>query len=390
MVGAGLAAGSLGAATQADALPGVYLDTTDITLPTSGPADRYPADIAVAQLPKGIASVSVGIHGFDHPSPDDVDVMLASPNGQSVLLMSDVTAAASPSPVSLTFASSAAGEIPATGPLSSGTYLPTNIGTTDPFPFPASSQTLWFNSLDVFKGGDPNGTWRLYVVDDDGSSPGGVIDAWTLVITTVDPPATPVITSPANGLDTDGAFALGGTGAPGSAVDVYENSVRVAATYVQGDGTWSATLEDQAPGLHSYVATARDAYGNVSAPSAVKTVGVDVVHPSVLHTRPAAGADGVRRGRTVQAFTSEPVRPRSITGTSVRLVRVSTGSTVKARLRYDVGSAKVVIDPRRDLAAHARYRVVIGTGVKDLAGNRLDQRAARPGNQAKVWRFTTR
>ena len=71
-------------------------------------------------------------------------------------------------------------------------------------------------------------------------------------------------------------------------------------------------------------------------------------------------------------------------------MRTSTGATVRSQLRYDADTKSVIINPRNELAANARYKVVIGTGVKDLAGNRLDQNTARSGNQAKVWRFTTR
>jgi len=389
LVIAALGASSLATATGAGAIPGTYLDTVDITMPTSGPADRYPAEITVGGMPKGVATVRLGIHGFDHPSPDDVDVMLSAPSGRSVLLMSDVEASAPTSPASLTFSSTATGGVPSTGPLATGEYLPTNLGSADSFPFPAPSQTTWSTSLDVLHGTDPNGTWRLYVVDDDGSSPGGVIDAWTLVVTTVAPPAAPVISSPASGLDTDGAFDLGGTGSPGSVVKVYEGGLEVGTAAVQADGTWATALYDQAPGLHAYVATAVDGYGNTSSPSAVKIVGVDVVHPRVLRTRPTARADEVHRGRDVRAFFSEPVRRATVTGANVRLVRVDTGVTVRAGVTYDADTKTLVLDPRRRLAEDTRYKVVVGTAVKDLAGNRLDQDTSRTANQLKVWRFRT-
>ena len=390
LVIAALVAGSLATAPGAGAIPGAYLDTSDITMPTSGPADRYPAEITVSGMPKGVATVHLGIHGFDHPAPEDVDVMVAAPGGQTVLLMSDVEASAPTSPVTLTFSSAATTGIPSAGPLATGTYLPTNVGSSDSFPFPAPSQTIWFSSLEAFHGTDPNGTWRLYVVDDDGSSPGGVIDAWTLVVTTVDPPATPVISAPANGLDTDGAFVLAGTKSPGSTVTVYEGGIRVGTVSVQGDSTWATTLQDQAPGLHAYVAIAVDAYGNTSPPSAVKTVGVDVVSPRVLRTWPAAGADEVRRRRDVRAFFSEPVRRATVTRANVRLVRVATGTVVRADVTYDADTKTLVLDPRRDLAADARYKAVVRSAVLDVAGNRLDQNTSRSGNQPKVWRFRTR
>jgi hypothetical protein len=385
-----LAAGAMAVAPGARAAPGIYLDTTDIVLPTAGPADRYPAEFAVDGMPKGVATVRLGIHSFDHPSPADVDILVTSPSGRAVLLMSDVEAAAPDSPASLTFSSTAAGEIPSTGPLVTGEYLPTNLGPSDSFPFPAPSRTTWSTSLDTLRGTDPNGTWRLYVVDDDGSSPGGIIDAWTLTITTVTPPAAPVIVSPTSGFDTDGAFVLSGTKSPNSIVTVYEGGTPVGTVSVQVGTTWSTTFYDQAPGLHAYVATAVDGYGNTSPPSAVKTIAIDVVHPKVLRTSPTAGAADVRRGRDLRALFSEPLRSDTVTGANVRLVRVATGTVVRAAVSYDADARTVVLDPRRRLAADASYKMVVRTAVKDIAGNRLDQNTSRTGNQPKVWRFRTR
>ena len=83
------------------------------------------------------------------------------------------------------------------------------------------------------------------------------------------------------------------------------------------------------------------------------------------------------------------MRPGTLTRANVRLVDTETGDAVRARRTYNATTHTVVINPRRDLAADTRYRVVIGTGVKDVAGNRLDQKP-RTGLQPKTWRFTTR
>jgi hypothetical protein len=41
------------------------------------------------------------------------------------------------------------------------------------------------------------------------------------------------------------------------------------------------------------------------------------------------------------------------------------------------------------LAARTRYKAVVTTGAKDLAGNALDQNPTT-GNQQKSWAFTTK
>jgi hypothetical protein len=50
----------------------------------------------------------------------------------------------------------------------------------------------------------------------------------------------------------------------------------------------------------------------------------------------------------------------------------------------------VTITPKKTLAANTRYKATITSGVKDLAGNALDQNKNKEGNQAKSWTFTTR
>jgi hypothetical protein len=227
-------------------------------------------------------------------------------------------------------------------------------------------------------------------MDDDGGNDTGNFDGWSLQITTVDVPAAPVISTPTNGLDSDGDFIVAGTAAASSTVKVFEGTTLLSQTAASATGSWALALLDQAHGVHAYTATATDGFGNVSALSAVKSVAVDTVHPRVIRTKPGAGADEVRRGRNVRAFFSEPVRPVTIVGANVKLVREATGATVRSRLRYDADTKSVILDPRNDLAANARYKVVVGTGVRDLAGNRLDQTKARSGNQSMVWRFRTR
>ena len=58
-----------------------------------------------------------------------------------------------------------------------------NYGAVDAFPAPAPAGT-YGTSLDVFNGLAPNGTWRLYVVDDQANDVGAIGAGWVLTITT--------------------------------------------------------------------------------------------------------------------------------------------------------------------------------------------------------------
>ena len=54
---------------------------------------------------------------------------------------------------------------------------------------------------------------------------------------------------------------------------------------------------------------------------------------------------------------------------------------------------KATLDPygtsSKVLASKTKYKAIVTTGAKDVAGNALDQDPAASGNQQKVWYFTT-
>ena len=76
---------------------------------------------------------------------------------------------------------------------------------------------------------------------------------------------------------------------------------------------------------------------------------------------------------------SEPIR--GISATTLRLVDLRTGRTVRIRSRrYDAATRTVTLDPSYRLAARTSYRVVIRAGIHDVAGNRLP---------AQTWTFRT-
>jgi hypothetical protein len=133
-----------------------------------------------------VNDVNVSVTGFTHSYPGDVDMLLVSPNGIPVMLMSDACGSNRMTNVDLSFndettAVGPAGNLP-TSSCASGTYRPTNYGTDEVMPAPAPGLP-YHDRLSVFDGIDPNGTWKLYVVDD-ASGDGGFITNVTLSITT--------------------------------------------------------------------------------------------------------------------------------------------------------------------------------------------------------------
>jgi len=178
---AALAIAAFGAAA-AVAQPTPICNTTALTIPSSGAASVYPTDIAVAGLTGVVTDVDVQINGLNHTWPDDIDILLVGPGGQNLILMSDVGGSTDIVNGNLVFDDAAAAGIPDAGPVVSGTYLPTNIGTDETFPAPAPAPSA-ATALSTFVGSDPNGTWNLYIVDDTGGDTGSLANGWCLVIT---------------------------------------------------------------------------------------------------------------------------------------------------------------------------------------------------------------
>lgn len=148
-----------------------------ITIPDSGPASPYPSQINVAGLIGNLKKVRATIV-LSHTFPDDVDILLVGPSGQTAIIMSDVGGSGDVTNVILGLDDAAANDLPDNGPLVAGTFKPTNFGTGDNFPGPAPAPA-GTSTLSVFNGTNPNGTWRLYAVDDNGDDTGH-ISAWSL------------------------------------------------------------------------------------------------------------------------------------------------------------------------------------------------------------------
>lgn len=143
-------------------------------------ADPYPSSIEVSGLSGTISNVTATLRNVYHTFPADIDILLVGPQGQSVILMSDVGGGTDINGVTLTFDDAASSSVPS--PIVSGTFRPTNIGTGDTFYSPAPSGP-YGSALSVFQGTNPNGSWHLFVVDDELQDIGSIRNGWQLNIT---------------------------------------------------------------------------------------------------------------------------------------------------------------------------------------------------------------
>jgi subtilisin-like proprotein convertase family protein len=166
------------------------LNATSISIPGTGtgaaagaPANPYPSTINISGVTGTVSKVTAKLTGFSHTFPSDVDILLVGPGGQKIILMSDVGGGTDAVNANITFDDSA----PAIGAaVVAGTFRPTNSGTGDLFPAPAPAAP-YGSALSAYNGVSPNGTWRLYVVDDAGTDVGSIAGGWSLNITTADP-----------------------------------------------------------------------------------------------------------------------------------------------------------------------------------------------------------
>ena len=81
----------------------------------------------------------------------------------------------------------------------------------------------------------------------------------------------------------------------------------------------------------------------------------------------------------------EPVAPLSLNTGTVVLRKATGGAGVRRTLGYSAGTRTLTVNPGGGstalLAARTAYRVSLGGGIKDVAGNAL---------QATSWTFRTR
>ena len=127
----------------------------------------------------------------------------------------------------------------------------------------------------------------------------------------------------------------------------------------------------------------------------------DTQAPRVTSTSPAAGATSLARDTNVRATFSEQMDPASITKATFKLFKcpsaTSTNCTTQitnVTLSKSTDGLRATLNPYGTsstlLAPSTKYKAVVTTGAKDLAGNALDQNDNTSGNQRKVWFFTVR
>jgi hypothetical protein len=144
---------------------------------TSGPADPYPLYLGVTGAAGIPTRAQIRLLGLSHTFPDDLDMLLVTPFGRPLWLMSDAGGSGDVSNLDITFDASAAPLVPDSGPLGAGPYHPADYETGDELPSPAPHGPYPTGPLPVTPA---NGSWELYVNDDAGADVGEIAGGFCL------------------------------------------------------------------------------------------------------------------------------------------------------------------------------------------------------------------
>jgi subtilisin-like proprotein convertase family protein len=149
-------------------------------------ARTYPSELGVSGLTGTVSDVELTLNGVSWHNLYTLDAMLVAPDGRKAMVISDVGGnTGSTIDVTLTLDDEASAPLPELEAPASGRYRPTNYGGGgDTFPAPAPDPSDAGTPLSVFDGSDPNGTWRLFIVQDEVDLPGFISAGWSLQIET--------------------------------------------------------------------------------------------------------------------------------------------------------------------------------------------------------------
>lgn len=161
-----------------------FTGAAPITIRTNATATPYPSGIVVAGVSNRVVKVTATLHGLNHTSPGDLGVLLQSPSGRNLVLMSGDAEDADAVSVTLAFDDDAQ-EYISDEVLVSGIFKPTfHVGPAFPAPAPSTQRVDRFADLTT---PEVNGVWFLFVNDQRLSSlfetPGQIASGWSLTFT---------------------------------------------------------------------------------------------------------------------------------------------------------------------------------------------------------------
>jgi Bacterial Ig-like domain (group 3)/Domain of unknown function DUF11 len=177
---------------------GRFCNSTLLTFPNAiASGSPYPTRINVSGLGGTLSRVRLELNGLTHVAPDDIDLMLTAPNGNSLVAFSDVGGFNAVSGLNLILDSTASTALPDSTTLSSGVFRPSDFQVgSDSFAAPAPTTNVFSASVSalgtVFNNSNPNGTWVLWTKNDGAGAQGGgsLSGGWCVDLTMTAPTLT--------------------------------------------------------------------------------------------------------------------------------------------------------------------------------------------------------
>ena len=366
-------------------------------------AAPYPSTIAVSGVTDPVSTIRVTLNNIQQTRADDMEILLVSPTGVKFVILSDAGGSVAPLGVNLTLGDSGATQVPDNGPLATGTFQPTcvdsanNIDTQFPAPAPAGPYnkaaprgTATF--ANTFAGINVNGTWSLYIVDDNVNSPqtASIAGGWTIEITTTVTQVASVTTlssnlnpsfttAPNNSVTFTATVTKQSDGTPVTVGNVtFKDGATILAANVGVNGSGQAAFNTSslAEGSHAISATYNESAtfltstGNatqtvdnhtVVAGNTFSNTGVitfaDAIAPGGASVYPSrifvSGLSGTIKKVTAQIKTLNHARPDDIdlllvspSGTKFILMSDAGGTTAvsAATLTFDDAAASTLLD----------------------------------------------
>ena len=291
-----------------------FCNTTPTSIPNSGNANPYPSALNVSGLAGSTMKVTVSLNSLYHTFPDDIDMLLVAPTGQSLVLMSDVGGSLDLVNVNLLLDDAATAALPDNTAIASGSYRPTNYDNFQPdnYPAPAPAGPYTATQLATFNGQNPNGSWQLFIVDDAAGDVGS-LGGWCLNFTMPLAITTPTVPAGQVGVSYSQAL-VAANGTTPYAFNVSAGSLPAGLTMAT-DGTLSGTPAAGTAGSYAFTALVTDFNGREDTQD--YTLVIDP--PAALAITPASLPDG-----TVGSAYSQTLSP--VGGTAPFAFALSSGS----------------------------------------------------------------
>jgi hypothetical protein len=184
---------------------------------------------------------------------------------------------------------------------------------------------------------------------------------------------TLTITSPANGVHTNGtvniAVTLADGDTPPASISILENGATITMVSSPFQYAWDTTSVPEG----TYTVVAQTTVGGRVAASAPINVVVDRTPPRVVTLTPAAGATNVVFSGPIGVTFSEPILASSLPSTAIALNAGANALPATATLSADGTAASIRITDPSSVMLPSSLGASFAATITDLAGNKLTQ-----------------